>query len=234
MAGHSLARNSTPIYPHPKRREPFDNRPAPTELPERVRVIRPGSREWTQCRMKQRLDGLPHLEGLVREEKALIVLCDVETSSAVKKSMVLDCYPEDIVKALYANRIGGDDHYMIVCTGADQIKLKRLLARRVPMLELELAYGTPEGMQPGTCTPFMRRDVADSLDIIAVEDPDFVPRSYGNVVLGPIGANYVDVGIGGTDGLSLRLSAHMRYYDMVESLQREFGDKVILLNYIHK
>lgn len=222
-------------YPHPKRRRPFDGRPTPCELPERVSVVRRGSREWKQCGMDSRLEGLPHLERLIKEEKALVVLCDVESSSARDKAMILDCYSDDIVKALYANRIRGEDHYMVVCRGADQIKLKRLLARQkdVEGLLLEMCYELPPGMQCGTCTPFMPQSVADSLRMIAVEDPAFVPRSYGGAALGPIGRNYVDVGIGGTDELALKLSAHMLYSDLAASLLQAYGDRIKLLDYIH-
>ncbi len=222
------------VFRHPQRVRPFNGQMPESELPEGVGVIKPGSREWDRCRMKSRLEGLPHLEALLKEDKALLVLCDRAARTSRDKAMILDCYSNDIVKTIYAKRIGGTDHYMVVCTGADQIRLKRLFARSESGLELDFAPEPPPGMQYGTCSPFMPQSVARLISIIGVEDPDFVPRSYGETVLGPIGRNFVDVTFGGTDELALRLSVHMLYSDLVASLERAHGDKIRLLDYIHK
>jgi hypothetical protein len=203
-----------------------------------VTLIEPDSREWKSCGMQSRLEGLPHLETLLKDGTAGLMLCDRKTHTAMDAAAIFGFHADQIVKSIYAEARNRTDHYMVVCIGTEAIPLSKLLARHVAGLRLNLSWDLPPGMMPGTCTPFMPQSVAESIRMIAVEDPNFVPGPYSGMYGGrnrkPIGDNIVDVSIGGTDDLALRLSVHMLYYDLVASLEKAYGDRIRLLDYIHR
>jgi len=194
-----------------------------------VRTVVPDSEEWVGLEMGKRLEGVPHLETLIRSGRAMLVLNGKGTSTCDEKAAAAGIHPDRVVKTICAKEIFGDERYLIVSVGPRRIRLGGVLGDFVEGSSIGMAEEMPPGMAHGTCTPFVPQDVAKALALIAIESPAAVRRGRKGRGLGLVGDLDADISIGGTDEIAHRLSLRMKYSEFAAAILDAYGDRVAFI-----
>jgi len=153
---------------------------------------------------------------------------EIATNTCFEKADLLGWEPERIVKAIFFHR--DDDVYGFVFPELGKecplkIDIKEVLPRvinisRKQAKSFKNSY-CPEGMEYGTCTPFVFEDEfnkANGLEKIFIHD---IPE---------INQKLIDISIGGFGERAHKTSLHLNYEGIYQILNYKFGDAIIKTN----
>lgn len=155
-----------------------------------------------------------------------VALHESETDTCFEKAEILGWPAERVVKAVFLSR-GSELYGFIFPEIGTEESPAYINAREI--IKALLGYGNgkakefhndycPEGMEKGTCTPFVLERT--------FENPDkrlarlFIHRKP------ELDDKVVDISIGGAGEEAHRLSLHMQYRAIYDILEYRFGDKV--------
>jgi prolyl-tRNA editing enzyme YbaK/EbsC (Cys-tRNA(Pro) deacylase) len=201
----------------------------------RVRTIAPDSVDWNELRMGRRLQIAPFLEDLIRQGRARLVFNKDATSTCEEKAAAAGIPVESTVKAMYCKDMYTDERFVIAASGKGRISLIGILNDVHDYAQLQTcgAEELPSGMQFGTCSPFVSKEILDKLEMVAIEDPKTEIKRKGRT-LGTLGELEGDFSIGGVDSISHHLSVRMNYADFAAALTAEYGDKARVISGIKR
>jgi hypothetical protein len=185
--------------------------------------VAPGSQFWRSLKIEGMLKDIPYLLDLIKDGKATLMHYDERSSSCGHKARISGLDIEDVYRILIVE----DPQYCkfgIVTHGKGEIDLGKLFSTfgeenwffSVPK-SVRLAKEPISGMEWGTCTPCLGRHNIGELSFIVFEDPETVGSD-----------RIVDISIGGKGELAHRLSARIRYGDIIEQVSLLEDSKVLI------
>jgi hypothetical protein len=214
------------------REEPGLFKPMP-ESNSRVRTIVPDSVDWQELHAGRRLAIAPFLETLIREGRARLVFTEEFTSTCEEKAAAAGIPVEATVKAIFCRDMySPDDRFVVVASGKGRLSLSSGILpgeHEYSQLEMCKADEIPAGMEFGTCSAFVSKEMLSGIALVAIEDPETELKGKKGKSLGKLGDLEGDFSIGGTDSIAHHLSIRMNYREFAEALLGEYGEKAALI-----
>jgi len=224
MAPEALA--SAKVHAQALARKPsFDRFKMDSAMPGETKV-NPGSQFWHSLKIEEMLKDIPYLLDLINEGRAVLMHYGERSSSCVHKARISGLDIEDIYRILIVE----DRQYCkfgIVTNGKGEIDLEMLFSTFgeehgffSSSKSVRLAKEPIAGMEWGTCTPCLGTHNIDELTFVVFDDPEIVSPS-----------RIVDISIGGKGEIAHRLSARIRYGDIIGQVSL-LGDSKVLVREI--
>jgi prolyl-tRNA editing enzyme YbaK/EbsC (Cys-tRNA(Pro) deacylase) len=188
-----------------------------------VSEIRPQSDFWKSLKIDEMLNNIPYLLDMMKEGKVTLMHYDEQSSSCEHKARISGLDIEDIYRMVI---VDGSQFckFGIVTHGKGKIDIEKLFST---FGEEHGMFSSPEnikiakepitGMEWGTCTPCLGKHNIDELTFVVFDDPETVGAD-----------RIVDISIGGIGEIAHRLSARIRYGDIIDQLSLLDSSKVFI------
>lgn len=201
---------------------------------------------WRRKGLGEKLEATPLLKRLVETGRMSLFVHEEATSTVGDKCRVARLDSTEVLKTWYCKlrrpqrqsptgkkmggKVGEETNLprLVICgVGDARFDIDRIYEQyatqeiKAQGTGMRSAKKLPRSMNKGTCTPILEGDEAGELGLMFLQNPD---TKIGEKRLADI---EVDVCLGGTNELSMRFSAMVKYGDLVGELQAEHQGKIV-------